>query len=130
VWVAPVAPGFDARKVGGSTVVPRRDGKTLRASWQAAIATAPDAVGVISWNEFSESTYVEPSRDYGARYLDVLRQLITSPPVPPKELDSSGPQGPGQAVWATVTFSLLGALAVAVALAGMHRRRTGGRQPG
>ena len=30
VWIAPAAPGFDGRLVGGSTVVDRRDGATLR----------------------------------------------------------------------------------------------------
>lgn len=126
LWVAPVAPGFDARKIGGRTVVPRRNGATLRASWQAAIATTPDLLGVISWNEYSESTYVEPSRDDGARYLDVLGELIASPAPPPKELDSNGPQGPGEAVWAVVAFSVIGASAAAVTAVGMHRRRTSG----
>ena len=31
LWIAPAAPGFDARQVGGTTVVERRDGATLRA---------------------------------------------------------------------------------------------------
>ena len=30
LWIAPAAPGFDARKVGGTKVVERRDGATLR----------------------------------------------------------------------------------------------------
>ena len=32
-------------------------------------------LGLISWNEFSENSYVEPSKDYGYQSLDVLRQL-------------------------------------------------------
>jgi hypothetical protein len=79
-WIAPAAPGFDARKVGGTKVVERRDGATLVASLGAARASSPDAVGLISWNEFSESSYVEPSRRYGRRYLDVLASLAR--PVP------------------------------------------------
>ena len=46
--------------------------KALRAEWNAAISSRPAAVGVISWNEFSENTHVEPSKAYGNRYLDVL----------------------------------------------------------
>jgi Glycosyl hydrolase family 71 len=80
-WIAPAAPGFDARKVGGTRVVDRRDGATLAASLGAATASAPDAVGLISWNEFSESSYVEPSRRYGRRYLDVLAS-VARPPAP------------------------------------------------
>jgi hypothetical protein len=75
IWLAPCAPGFDARLVGGTKPVPRRDGATLTAEYDAALRSAPDAIGLISWNEFSENTYVEPSRAYGDRYLQVLRDL-------------------------------------------------------
>jgi hypothetical protein len=80
-WIAPAAPGFDARKVGGTKVVERRDGATLVESLGAAMTSSPDAVGLISWNEFSESSYVEPSQRYGRRYLDVLAS-VTRPPAP------------------------------------------------
>jgi hypothetical protein len=53
LWIAPAAPGFDARLVGGTRVVERRDGETLRQQFAAARSSAPDAVGLISWNEFS-----------------------------------------------------------------------------
>ncbi len=84
VWIAPFAPGFDARLLGGITDVRRQDGQTLRTEYATAIRSAPDVLGLISWNEFSENTYVEPSRRYGARYLDVLRQLrpVTASPLP------------------------------------------------
>jgi hypothetical protein len=82
LWVAPVAPGFDARDVGGRSVVDRRDGKTLRSSWEASTASAPDALGVISWNEYSENTHIEPSTTFGTRYLDVLRELTGVGPRP------------------------------------------------
>ncbi|EEP69968.1 hypothetical protein MCAG_00295 [Micromonospora sp. ATCC 39149] len=76
LWIAPVAPGFDARQLGGRRVVARRDGETLRASFAAARLSQPDALGVISWNEFSENTHVEPSERFGARYLEVLAELL------------------------------------------------------
>ncbi|MGW2635455.1 endo-1,3-alpha-glucanase family glycosylhydrolase [Streptomyces sp. NPDC001348] len=74
-WVAPFAPGFDARMVGGSKEVPRKNGATLRAEYTAAVGSHPDVLGLISWNEFSENSYVEPSVADGRRYLDVLREL-------------------------------------------------------
>ena len=86
-WIAPAAPGFDARMVGGRKVIPRRGGETLRAAWQAAIASLPDAIGVISWNEFSENTHIEASKHLGAAYLQVVRDL-TGAPAPSGELDS------------------------------------------
>jgi hypothetical protein len=123
VWVAPVSPGFDARLVGGHSIVDRRDGATLRASWQAALDTVPDVIGIISWNEFSENTYVEPSVKYGTRYLDVVRMLTTSPPPPPKELDSSGPSGAGPTGGAVLASSVLvGGVALAT-IVGLRRRR-------
>src|ERR1022692_3723727 len=46
-------------------------------------------LGLISWNEFSENSYVEPSDRYGYQALGVLRQLPgTSVPAP------SGPAAP------------------------------------
>jgi Glycosyl hydrolase family 99 len=75
LWIAPAAPGFDARLVGGTTVVPRRNGANLRTQLDAALASSPDAIGLISWNEFSENSHVEPSERYGSRYLRLLADI-------------------------------------------------------
>jgi hypothetical protein len=91
LWIAPAAPGFDARRVGGSSVVPRRRGETLRAEMDAATASTPDAVGLISWNEFSENTHVEPSRGHGFRYLRVLADVRGARLPRPRDFDSSEP---------------------------------------
>ncbi len=76
LWVAPAAPGFDARLVGGTTIVERKDGETLRRQFEAALASSPDVLGIISWNEFSENSHIEPSLAHGDRYLDVLAGLL------------------------------------------------------
>ena len=72
VWIAPAAPGFDAREIGGERVVERQDGAMLRRQFEAALESDPDAVGVISWNEFSENSQIEPSCDYGVQELSVI----------------------------------------------------------
>jgi glycosyl hydrolase family 99 len=72
IWIAPAAPGFDARLIGGDSVVERKDGETLRTELKVALQSLPDAIGLISWNEFSENSYIEPSQNYGSLYLDVL----------------------------------------------------------
>ncbi len=82
VWLAPAAPGFDARLVGGTKEVPRKDGEQLRAQVTSALASSPDALGIISWNEFSENSYIEPSEKYGHRYLEVLSELLGIIPTP------------------------------------------------
>ncbi|HST50233.1 endo-1,3-alpha-glucanase family glycosylhydrolase [Jatrophihabitans sp.] len=116
-WIAPFAPGFDARLVGGTKSVPRNDGRTLRVEYGTALKSSPDALGLISWNEFSENTYVEPSKKFGHRYLDVLAELRhTAAPVPASAEDSSAqplPTGPGRR-WPTVAL-LLGLPAVLLA---------------
>jgi hypothetical protein len=91
-WMAPFAPGFDARKVGGTKTVDRQDGSTLRAEYATAVSSSPDVLGLISWNEFSENSYVEPSQRYGHVYLDVLKDLRSAAtPVPTAAADSSEP---------------------------------------
>jgi hypothetical protein len=55
------------------------------------VNSSPDLLGLISWNEFSENTYVEPSELYGRRYLDVLKELgSATAPEPVLGGDSSG----------------------------------------
>ncbi len=79
LWIAPAAPGFDARKIGGSIVVDRRNGTTFEQELATASASAPDALGIISWNEFSENSQIEPSRNFGFRALDVLAARLARP---------------------------------------------------
>jgi hypothetical protein len=79
LWLAPASVGFDGQLNGGTTVVDRRNGATLTAAWNDAKATNPDGMAVISWNEFTEASYVEPSSNYGLRYLQVLAGLTGAP---------------------------------------------------
>src|SRR5688572_28749821 len=81
LWVAPAAPGFDARLVGGERVVDRESGDTLQTQLWAALQSSPDVIGLISWNEFSENSHVEPSQDHGHRYLELLAEML--PFIPP-----------------------------------------------
>jgi hypothetical protein len=76
LWIAPAAPGFDARHMGGEKAVLRHDGATLQTQFQTAMGSTPDAIGIISWNEFSESSNIEPSCFYGDRYLNVTAGLL------------------------------------------------------
>jgi hypothetical protein len=74
LWIAPAAPGFDARLVGGTSIVERKAGQTLRTQLNTALQSFPDAIGLISWNEFSENSHIEPSHDHGNLYLKVLTE--------------------------------------------------------
>jgi hypothetical protein len=90
-WLAPAAPGFDGRLVGHPTVVDRRGGRTLRQELDVAEASNPDVVALISWNEFSENSHVEPSRNNGTRALDVLADRNGTTLSARAEIDSSQP---------------------------------------
>jgi hypothetical protein len=91
LWIAPAAPGFDARLVGGKTVVERKEGETLQIQFNTAMRSSPDAIGIISWNEFSENSHIEPSEKYGDRYLKVLADIRNVPAPVVRNFDSSEP---------------------------------------
>ena len=92
LWFAPAAPGFDARLVGGTTVVERKDGQTLHTEMSVAYKSSPDAIGLISWNEFSENSHIEPSLNYGNRYLDLLADILHVKEPVLLNFDSSEPE--------------------------------------
>jgi hypothetical protein len=126
LWIAPAAPGFDARLVGGSSVVERRNGATLRSQLDAATGSEPDAVGLISWNEFSENTHVEPSEKYGSRYLDVVADVRGARLPELRDFDSSEPAATG----VNYGLPLLGGIGLFIAgTLLMLLRRTGRRPP-
>ena len=93
LWIAPIAPGFDARLVGGTTIVDRKNGETLQVQYNTAIQSAPDAIGLISWNEFSENSHIEPSENYDDRYLKVLANIENAAPPKVSNFDSSEASG-------------------------------------
>jgi len=74
LWIAPAAPGFDARTIGGTRIIERNEGETLLTQLDVANKSNPDAIGLISWNEFSENSQIEPSDVYGTKALEVLAE--------------------------------------------------------
>lgn len=109
LWIAPAAPGFDSRLIGGTSVVPRHNGDTLRRELNAAASSSPDAIGVISWNEFSENTFVEPSRAYGSTALSVIAGVRGTRPPDVANFDSDG-SGTGTAAFG-ISYGIIGLVA-------------------
>jgi hypothetical protein len=132
-WIAPLAPGFDARMVGGQKAVPRDSGQTLRTEYAAAVRSSPNMLGLISWNEFSENSYVEPSKHYGYQALDILRQLRGS--AAPSPAGRNVPTGAGSSLspWPNVlrisafAMTLVAAVGLLSYARRHHRRRSGQR---
>jgi hypothetical protein len=124
LWIAPAAPGFNARAIGGTSIVERLNGETLREEMSAALQSSPDAIGLISWNEFSENTHVEPSKLYGDRYLQILADLqhAPGPRLVGFESDNPATTGFGYAVWFVVGAGGFVALGVVLVLRRFLRR--------
>jgi hypothetical protein len=110
LWIAPAAPGFDARLIGGTSVVERDNGNTFRTEINTAISSSPDALGIISWNEFSENSHIEPSQKYSSLYLEILKQTLQTPAPIIKEFDSSVPDRVYPEVFAGSRIYALGGL--------------------
>jgi hypothetical protein len=126
LWIAPAAPGFDARLLGGKTVVDRKNGETLRREMDAAIRSSPDAVGLISWNEFSEKTYIEPSENYGTRYLEVLADILGGVAPVATDFDSNEPAAISTGYGIGYSLAVLAGIAaiIVVGLVVVVRRRS------
>lgn len=126
LWIAPASPGFDARLVGGQTVVDRKDGQTLQVQFSTAMQSSPDAIGLISWNEFSENSHIEPSENYGHRYLDVLADIRHVPAPVIRDFDSSEPADtqPDLGILRVLALGFLGVLTLLGLLVTIWRNRS------
>jgi hypothetical protein len=77
VWAATAMPGWDNTRTPQSElyVRDRENGNFYRDTFAAAAATNPDMIVITSWNEWQESTHIEPSTAYGDFYLNLTREL-------------------------------------------------------
>lgn len=82
LYVPTVHPGWDESRVAARDGRPnptghreRAGGQFLRSLWSGAAASGSDIRLVVSWNEFIENSHIEPSRNHGRAYLDVVRDL-------------------------------------------------------
>jgi hypothetical protein len=77
LYIPPVSPGCDDHLVRAATCIrDRADGAYYASAWEGAIAASPSwAVVVSTWNEWMESTQIEPSVQYGDQYLQLTRQF-------------------------------------------------------
>ena len=83
----PVHPGHDnSHFVPAPYVMPRRDGQTLRDFLRAGTEAGADLLMVTSWNEWPESTAVEPSSSWTDpyQYLRILAEWKGREFVPPE----------------------------------------------
>jgi hypothetical protein len=77
-WISPVIPGYDKQLAGGSTCVPRKQGATLRKVFDGNLRTNPEAWDLISWNEITEGSYIDPMTRYGRQDLNVAKSIVAT----------------------------------------------------
>jgi hypothetical protein len=130
LWIPSVAPGFDARLVGGHRVVERRDGATLREEWRMAVKSSPDLVGILSWNEFSENSHVEPSTRRGNQTLRTLASILSATVPAAISADSSEPAGAVDFPIRPLALMVVAFGIVGGSLATLTRRRLRARRNG
>lgn len=66
-----VIPGYDDTKIRKpGLAVKRYEGELYRVQWEQAIKADPHWVLITSFNEWHEGSEIEPSVEYGRRYLD------------------------------------------------------------
>jgi len=79
IFAATVQPGYDDHLLpdrGGGQVQERLEGDFYRSTFEAALASDPDWIFITSWNEWWETTQIEPSEAYGDLYLQITREYV------------------------------------------------------
>ena len=76
IWAPAVMPGYDDDLLGrpGSWFLDRAGGDTYSYTFQAAIQSQADWIVITSFNEWWEHTHIEPSDNYGFKYLELTSE--------------------------------------------------------
>jgi Glycosyl hydrolase family 99 len=80
LWIATAMPGYDDTRLldrGNRFAVDRAEGAFFRRTFDAAAASGPDWIMIVSFNEWIEGSQVEPSVTYGDLYLNVSGELVS-----------------------------------------------------
>ncbi|MBN1583020.1 MAG: hypothetical protein JXA89_20090 [Anaerolineae bacterium] len=77
--VAGAFPGFQDiyQETGISTesrYLDPRGGETFRYTLQMALDQIPDVIQLITWNDYGESTSIEPTEEFGYQYLEMVQE--------------------------------------------------------
>ena len=52
-----------------------QDGETFRLTLEMALAHRPDVIQLITWNDYGEGTIIEPTEEFGTRYLEMVQHV-------------------------------------------------------
>ena len=57
---------------------PRYDGRRFETTWQMSIDAGADVVQIVTWNDWNEGSHIEPSDDFGYRYLELNKRYAAA----------------------------------------------------
>lgn len=79
-------PGFkdiykEAKVSQGYGYLDALDGATFRYTLQTALDQPLDAIQIVTWNDYGEGTNIEPTLEYGYKYLEMMQEVrsVTDP---------------------------------------------------
>ena len=80
-WVGSAFPGFeDIYKEAGVSegygYLDARDGESFKQTLQLALDNNPNAIQLVTWNDYGEGTNIEPTIEYGYQYLRIIQDTI------------------------------------------------------
>jgi hypothetical protein len=81
--VASAFPGFNDiyREAGvseGYGLLESDDGATFTSTLRQALSRNPDVIQLVTWNDYGEGTIIEPTREFGYQYLEIVQNLRRS----------------------------------------------------
>ncbi|MEW6515650.1 MAG: hypothetical protein AB1439_01920 [candidate division FCPU426 bacterium] len=82
LFLAGVWPGFDDHRGRAwgedlARYVPREDGRMLQRTWDLAVRSGASTILQETWNDWVESTIIEPSRELGYAELEATQRRIS-----------------------------------------------------
>lgn len=72
--IASAVAGYDDVYKRPNPRLDHRDGKTLRQSLDAALASPVEIVQLVTWNDYGEGTMIEPTHEFGYTFLEVVQE--------------------------------------------------------
>lgn len=51
-----------------------KDSDTFKFTLQMALESNPDVIQLVTWNDYGEGTNIEPTEEYGYRYLEIIQE--------------------------------------------------------
>lgn len=72
--IAAALPGFDDVYAKSYPTIPYRNGATLRESLSCALRGPWPVVQLVTWNDYGEGTMIEPTHEFGYRFLEIVQQ--------------------------------------------------------